>query len=103
MITKTRFLNSSKKGNVRIIKQYIQEGSDVNIQTNYGWTALMFASMNNHKKIVRILLDANADVNIRNKDGKTVIIQTGNNEIINIHSVQIVSNQRRPNVSPHLQ
>ena len=74
MITTEEFLRASETGSISIVKKYIKEGSDVNIQDEDGWTALMNASYYNNKEILEMLLDANADINMQNKFDKTALM-----------------------------
>jgi ankyrin repeat protein len=43
-ITAKEFIVAAEEGSVSIIEKYVQEGSDINLQDAYGWTALMYAS-----------------------------------------------------------
>ena len=64
---------SNKKG-LEIIQILLENGADVNLPDNFGWTPLMFAVEYSNLEIVRLLLNKNADVNSINKDGLTVLM-----------------------------
>jgi ankyrin repeat protein len=69
-----QFLKAAYNGNISIVEQYIQEGSDINTQDRYGWTALMEEIRCNRKEIVKLLLNENADVNIKTVTYGTALI-----------------------------
>lgn len=60
-------------GHYKIVKFYIDNGADVNIQTRYGDTALHFAIHHNRSVILKMLLEAGADPTIQNNVQKTPI------------------------------
>lgn len=60
-------------GHYKIVKFYIDNGADVNIQTKYGDTALHFAVFHNRSVILKMLLEAHADPTIANNVNKTPI------------------------------
>jgi len=64
-IKKTEFWRASKNGNIDVVKQYIEEGSDVNAKDENGWSALMWASYNGHLDTAELLLQSGADVNAK--------------------------------------
>ena len=66
-ITSQQFLDAAKEKNISIVKQYIHEGSDINIQNIYGWTAFMFAAFNNSKEIAEMLIKSGANLDAQNK------------------------------------
>ncbi len=56
-------------------------------QDNLGYTALMYASINGHVEIAKLLLENGADPTIKNNDGKTALILAFENnhiEIVNL-------------------
>ena len=61
---------------------------DVNMQTEYGWTALMWASSNGRTEIARMLLERpEIDVNLQGKGGWTALMLAsayGHTEIVNL-------------------
>ncbi len=60
-------------GHVKVVKFYIDNGADINIQTKYGDTALHFCIHHNRSIILKMLLEAGADPTIRNNVDKTPI------------------------------
>ena len=46
-----------------------------------GWTALMYASINGHIDVVKILIDMGANVNNKNEGGWTALMIASNEEI----------------------
>ena len=58
-------------GNIEAVKQHLAAGTDVNAWDDSGWTPLLWAALNGHKKIVELLIDAGADVNANNKFDST--------------------------------
>jgi ankyrin repeat protein len=59
---------------IDVIQHLINNGADVNIRDNFGYTALIWASRFGHIDIVRLLIDAGADVNARNDGGRTALM-----------------------------
>lgn len=57
------FINAAGFGDIRSMKFYLNRGVDINCETKYGNTALMTASLNNHKEIVEYLISKSADPN----------------------------------------
>jgi ankyrin repeat protein len=43
-ITNAQFISAAETGNIFIVQQYIQEGSNINVQEKNGWTALICAA-----------------------------------------------------------
>lgn len=63
---------SSKEGNLDMIRQVLNEGEDINEQTTFlKNSALHLAVFNNHFLAVRLLVDMGIDVNLKNVDGLT--------------------------------
>ena len=56
-------------------RRLIEDGINVNTQNEYGYTALMYAVMNNNIRMVQELIRAGADVNVQGSvDGMTALI-----------------------------
>jgi len=60
--------------NLEIIKQHIEEGTDINIKDQMsGSTPLISAVVFGKTDIAKALIDANADLTIKNNDGATAL------------------------------
>jgi len=58
-----------------IIKYLVQNGADVNAQTDAGWTALHYAALRNDLDIMQWMIEErNAEVNTRDLDGTTALL-----------------------------
>jgi ankyrin repeat protein len=68
------FLKAAADGNVELLKNLLENGTDVNMQDENGWTALMEATWADQTEAVRFLLNKQADARIRNKDGYTSLM-----------------------------
>jgi galactose mutarotase-like enzyme len=64
----TALIKASKKGNTDTAI-YLTRFTDVNIQTFYGWTALMFAAQNDDVELVTALIGQGAKINLTNNEG----------------------------------
>ena len=49
----------------------IKAGADLNMKTQNGMTALMYAAQNGHQEMAKLLLESGADITLQNKEGKT--------------------------------
>jgi ankyrin repeat protein len=54
---------AAEKGNITVVKQYLDAGVDVNAKDDSGWTLLHSAAGYGHKKIAELLIAEGADVN----------------------------------------
>lgn len=52
---------------VQLLSKYVP----VNIQDDFGWTALLFAARNGHEAAVKTLIEAGADVNLLDNRGRS--------------------------------
>ena len=64
-----------KNNDIKLVKNYIDSGYDLDKQDNYGYTALILATYYNNVEIVKLLLNAGADINKQNNDGDTALIK----------------------------
>jgi cytohesin len=62
---------AAKEGNIEVVKQHLDAGTDVNAKDEYGWTSLHEAARKGHKEIVELLIAKGADVNAKDSDGRT--------------------------------
>ena len=63
-----------KDGNLAKVRAALARGEDVNSKNSVGSTALIWAVMNKHNSIVKLLLDQPAvDVNVKDNDGRTAL------------------------------
>ena len=63
-----------REGNFEIAKTLIENGANVNIVDNEGWTPLMRASLAGNKEIVEILLKNGAKANLLNSLNESALI-----------------------------
>jgi outer membrane protein assembly factor BamB len=68
------FWAAARKGDVEAVKALLAKGTDVNAKTEYGATALSFASDKGHVEVVKALLAAKADPNVKDTFYKTTPI-----------------------------
>lgn len=62
-------LNAVSRGEVDKVKQYIDQGADINARDEYGRSCLIIASMKNYKEMVIILIQAGCELNYRDGHG----------------------------------
>jgi ankyrin repeat protein len=60
------------KGDVEVVKKFIEYGSNVNEKSN-GMTPLMLAARYNRVEIIKILLSKGADLNAKDEKGYTAL------------------------------
>ena len=59
------FFAAARRGDAAAVKAFLDKGVDVNAKTQYGATALSYASDKGHTEVVRLLLERGADPNVR--------------------------------------
>ena len=64
-------LKAADDGNIKAVKQYLDDGADVNTKDNLGRTPLLWAALNSHKEIVELLIAEGADVNAKDTTDET--------------------------------
>ena len=67
----TNLRTAARTGNLRVLKQMINKGADMNMNDYVDKTALMLAAENGHLEAVKLLINAGADVNDRTRHGAT--------------------------------
>jgi ankyrin repeat protein len=68
------FIDAARNGYLSIVQSYVSRNINVNILNDFGYTALMYASLNDHYDVVEYLLKYGADVNIINSRSYNAII-----------------------------
>lgn len=58
------FLEAAQKGDIELIKKFLNDGIDINTTSQYGATALTFAADIQNVELVKLLLEHKADPNI---------------------------------------
>ena len=67
----TTLRTAARTGNLRVLKQMIKKGADMNMNNYVDKTGLMLAAENGHLEAVKLLINAGADVNDRTRHGAT--------------------------------
>jgi len=62
-------LSASEKGDLTLVRRWLDEGADINIVDAAGATPLIHASLAGHVEVVRFLLDSGADAKLGEKCG----------------------------------
>ena len=67
-----RFVEAIESGNAEAVKQFIEEGINVNVIRD-GVTPLMIAASKGMKEIAEVILQAGVNINERSDDGSTAL------------------------------
>lgn len=74
------FFEACRTGELDLVKEYIQNGSELNEYSTHGFTPLHYAAMGSNEtkaeiniEILKVLVDAGADVNEISKDGRSIL------------------------------
>jgi uncharacterized protein len=74
--------NYNNKDRIRLL---LDNGVDINVKNEDGFTTLMYASVYGYIDVCRVLLDAGADVDMKNNDGKTsLMLAVGFEDIVEV-------------------
>ena len=76
-----------EQGDLELVKQHLEKGTDVNLQDDDGQTPIMIACREGHMDIANILIKSNASVNLSDKAGSTPLTaasKQGNDDIIEL-------------------
>ncbi|CAO3617501.1 unnamed protein product [Cunninghamella blakesleeana] len=73
-------------GKTDIAHALLSAGAKIDIQDSFGWSALMWATNNNHEQLVKILLEHGASSQTKSSKGRTVFdfVNTDNQKIVDI-------------------
>lgn len=69
----TDIFKAAEIGNISQVRACLANGVDVNSMNERGETALMVASRNDHKELVKFLMWRNSDLRRENYDGKNFL------------------------------
>lgn len=72
-LKEVRFIQAAGKGDMDTVRQFLNDGVDIDCQDKDGWTALLAAVSEQKADIARLLLDRGADPSIRNNAGASVL------------------------------
>lgn len=96
LLSQDEFINRVKKGDIAIIKLFIDAGADVNYSRRYGETPLMIASEKGNIEVTKLLLARGAEVNSEGPLGITSLIfaiKNNHSEIVRL----LLENGANPN------
>ncbi|KAI9316184.1 hypothetical protein BX666DRAFT_214314 [Dichotomocladium elegans] len=73
-------------GKVDIAQALLDAGAKTDVQDSFGWSALMWATNNNHDALVKVLLENGASSHTKSAKGRTVFdfVNTENQKIVEI-------------------
>jgi len=63
--------DAAMKGNIEVVKQHLDAGTNVNVKAYGGSTPLHRAAFDGHKEIAELLIAKGADVNAKNQEDTT--------------------------------
>ena len=69
-----QFFQASEQGKLDELLTLIQSGVNVNTRDEYGYTALMWATISGHSACIHVLIEAGTDVNAHTNNGWTALI-----------------------------
>jgi ankyrin repeat protein len=72
---------AAKQGDIEAVKQFIDEGADVNAKDKNSATPLLHAASRGRKEIAELLISKGVDVNAKRNDGVTPLHWADNKEI----------------------
>src|SRR5260370_12356418 len=78
-------LLAAERGDVRGVRQLLEEGFDPNLQNGVGWTAMMHAAYKGELALARLLLEKGADPDRQSVSGWTALMSAaceGNREMV---------------------
>ena len=70
----TVLMEAAVRGNPGVMKLLLEQGANVNMADQDGWTALMGATVQGRLGPVKLLLENGADVSAKNHNGETALV-----------------------------
>jgi ankyrin repeat protein len=80
------------KGEVEVVKKFIEYGADINETTN-GLTPLMYAARYNQVEIIKLLLEKGANVKTKDERGLTALNHAENSKAT--EAIELLKNHAR--------
>ena len=62
---KSSFLKSVKMGNLQKVNDFLDEGIEIDLRDNRGYTPLMIAADEGHSEIAKLLINAGSNINAK--------------------------------------
>ncbi len=78
------FIWAATMGTIKVVKEFLSMGINVNARDIDGCTALMEAVIIGHKDIVEILLSAGSDIDSQDELGDTALIEAAGNDQLDV-------------------
>ncbi len=79
-----KLIDAVKNGDIKNVRELIENGADVNAKDKNRWTALFWAACSGKFDISTFLIEKGADVDAKNNDGGTALHWAALNEHIDI-------------------
>jgi len=80
-------ISAAKRGNLKRVRELLEQCADINQATEHGTTALMKASLKGHVEVVKVLLESGAAVDQAKKSGTTALMKAsrkGHVEVVKV-------------------
>ena len=72
-VPKEDIITATFLGDLKVVKQHINAGSDLNIKDQYGSTPLIVAATFGKTEVAKVLINGGADLNLTGSDGSTAL------------------------------
>ena len=82
-----KLLLGAENGILALVKNAVENSADINVKTEYGNTALIYASRFGYLDIVKYLVENGANINAKNRWDSTALMRASNNVHIEIVKV----------------
>jgi ankyrin repeat protein len=101
-MSRLSILVASSLGDIKSIKELLDNGADINVSNFYGENSLMLAILFSHANTMHFLLQNGANINNRDNSGKTVLMISSQRnhlkiteELVKICDVNAINNEGR--------